>query len=76
MPAIHVRNISESLLAALRERAARRGHSMQQEILNVLEAAAAEPAAGSALPPVQLITVKTPARSSWKREDIYDDEGR
>lgn len=49
---------------------------MQQEILNVLEAAAAEPAAGSALPPVQLITVKTPARSSWKREDIYDDEGR
>lgn len=49
---------------------------MQQELLEVLEAAASEPMAGSPSPPVQLVTVKTPGKSSWKREDLYDDEGR
>lgn len=76
MPAIHVRNIPESLLAALKERALRRGHSMQQEILEVLQAAASDPLAGSPSPPIRLVTVKTSGKSSWKREEVYDDEGR
>jgi plasmid stability protein len=76
MPAIHVRNVPESLIIALRERAARRGCSMQQDILEILRAAAAEPVAGEELPPMRLITVKTPGRSSWRREELYDDEGR
>ena len=49
---------------------------MQQEILEVLQAAASDPLAGSVPPPIQLITVKTPGKFSWTREDIYDDEGR
>jgi plasmid stability protein len=76
VPAIHVRNVPESLIVALRERAARRGHSMQQDILEILQAAAAEPSAGEPLPPIRLITVKTPGRSTWRREALYDDEGR
>ena len=35
MPALHIRNVPEPVLAALRERAARRGVSMQQELLPV-----------------------------------------
>jgi len=63
-------------MIALRERAARRGHSMQQEILEVLEAAAAEPTPGEALEPIRLIKTKTSGSSSWRREDIYGDEDR
>jgi plasmid stability protein len=76
MPAIHVRNVPESVLAALRERAAHRGHSMQQELRAILEAAAAEPVAGEPPPPIRLVTTRTPGRSTWRREDIYGDEGR
>ena len=43
MGALHVRNVPESLIVALRERAERHGHSIQQEVLQILEAAAAEP---------------------------------
>ncbi|TNC26403.1 FitA-like ribbon-helix-helix domain-containing protein [Amycolatopsis alkalitolerans] len=43
MAAIHIRHVPEATLSALRERAARHGRSMQQELLDILELAAAEP---------------------------------
>ncbi|WP_166350843.1 FitA-like ribbon-helix-helix domain-containing protein [Phytoactinopolyspora limicola] len=46
MAAIHIRDVSDSTLAALRERAARHGHSMQHEIRRILDAAAREPVEG------------------------------
>jgi plasmid stability protein len=76
VPAIHVRNVPESIIFALRERAQRRGRSMQQDILEILQAAASEPIASEPVEPIHLITVRTPGRSTWRREDIYDDEGR
>jgi plasmid stability protein len=75
MGALHVRNVPETLLAALRERAARRGHSMQQEVLQILEAAAGEPLAEEPVSPIRLIKVTTGGRSTWRREEIYSDEG-
>lgn len=68
MPAIHVRNVPEATLAALRERAGRHGRSLEHEVLEILEKAAAETA------PVRLVTTTTSARSTWRREDIYGDE--
>ena len=76
MPALHVRNVPEPLVAALRERAERNGRSVQQEILRILEAAAAQPIEGESRTPIRLVTVKTSGKSSWRREDIYGDEGR
>lgn len=76
MPAIHIRDVPESTIVALRERAQRRGHSMQQEIREILRAAATEQPPAEATPPIQLVTVKTPASSTWRREEIYDDAGR
>jgi len=49
---------------------------MQQEVLEILQAAADEPAPGRAPSPVQLVTAHTSGRTTWRREDIYDDEGR
>ena len=77
MVAFNVRNVPETVAAALRERASRHGHSLQQELLLILEAAATEPASNpTAPPPIQLRTVRTSGSSAWSREEIYGDEGR
>jgi len=77
MVAFNVRNVPEPVAAALRERASRHGRSLQQELLVILEAAAAEPVSSTAaLPPIQLKTVRTAGASSWSREEIYGDEAR
>lgn len=76
MPAIHIRDVPELTISALRERADRHRHSMQQELREILDAAAAEPLQGEAAEPVHLVTVETPAATSWSREEIYGDESR
>jgi plasmid stability protein len=76
MRAIHVRNVPESLVAALRERAAQRRRSVQREILEILQEAVTKPLTGEALPPIRLARVRTPGRSTWRREEIYGDQGR
>jgi plasmid stability protein len=76
MVAFNVRNVPEPVAAALRERAGRHGHSLQQELLLILESAAAEPMSGTATPPIRLTTVRTAGTSTWSREEIYGDEGR
>ena len=76
MPALHIRKVPEAVVAALRERAAQNGHSMQQEVLAILEGAAAEALPGRGPPPVRLVTVRTLGTSPWGREEIYRGEGR
>ncbi len=76
VPAVHVRNVPESVVTALRERAVRHGHSMQQEIRQILQEAATAPLPREALEPVPLTTVRTTATSTWRREEIYGDAGR
>lgn len=76
MPAIHVRNVPESTLAALRERAATHGRSMQQEVLAILEAAAESPVPRQPPKPIRLVTAHTGGGSTWRREDLYGDDGR
>jgi plasmid stability protein len=77
MVALNIRNVPEPVAAALRERAGRHGRSLQQELLSILESAAAEPASpATAPPPIRLTTVRTGGTSTWSREEIYGDEGR
>lgn len=76
MKALHVRDVPEAVVIGLRERAARHGQSMQQEIRQVLEAAAKEPAPSGVPEQVQLVTVRTATTSTWSREEIYGDPGR
>jgi hypothetical protein len=49
---------------------------MQQEILEILQTAAAEPVSGKAPEPIQLVPAHTRGQSTWHREDIYGDQGR
>jgi plasmid stability protein len=75
--AINIRNVPEPVAAALRERASKHGRSLQQELLSILESAAAEPVPGVAAPrPIELNTVRTTGSSTWSRDEIYGDEGR
>jgi plasmid stability protein len=76
MPAIHIRNVPEPTISALRERAEAHGWSMQQEVLKILDAAAAEAIPRQAPRPIQLVTARTSASTTWRREDIYGDEDR
>jgi plasmid stability protein len=77
MVAFNVRNVPPPVASALRERASRHGRSLQQELLLILETAAAEPATDPApLPPLRLHTVRTGGESTWPRESIYDEDGR
>jgi plasmid stability protein len=63
-------------MAALRERAARLGSSVQQEVLRILEKATSEPPEATSPGPIRLVKVKTQGRSTWRREQIYGDDGR
>lgn len=66
---------ADVLITALRDRARRHGHSLEQEMRSILDAAESE-GAGPPLPPIQLHTVQVGGDSSWSREEIYGDEGR
>jgi hypothetical protein len=75
--AFTVRHVPGPMASALRERASKHGHSLQQELLLILEAAAAEPVTDLAPPPpIRLNTVRSGATSAWSRESIYEDDGR
>lgn len=74
MPALHVRDVPEETIAAIKRRAAQHGHSVQQELREVLAKAAAEPIAGRRPRQLQLRTVATGEASPFDRDDFYDDE--
>jgi hypothetical protein len=77
MVAFNVRNVPGPVASALRERASRHGHSLQQELLLILETAAAEPVTDPAPPPpIRLHTVRAGGTSTWPRESIYEEDGR
>lgn len=46
MPALHIRDVPDETVAAIKRRAARHGRSVQQELRDVLEKVAAEPVEG------------------------------
>lgn len=72
MTAVHIRDVSEETMARLKERAARNGRSMQKELLDVLDRAAAEPLPKRRRGPLNIVTVSTGNTGSWDRGDLYD----
>jgi plasmid stability protein len=76
MPALHIRDVSEETVAAIKRRAARHGHSVQQELREVLQRAAAEPVTGSRPRRLSLRTVETRHQGSFERADFYGDDER
>ncbi len=76
MPGIHVRDLSDETMRALKRRALAHHRSVQGEVREILvEAARAAPPEGG-YPPIQLCHVDIGVDRLWTREDIYGDDGR
>ena len=76
MPAIHIRDIPDDVLDALKRRAAMNSRSLQMEIKHHLTQLARETLITS-LPPLQLEMSKLEGTdTNWRRDDIYGDSGR
>ena len=83
MPALHVRDVPDEVMTALRERATAHNRSVQAEVRFILSVAAATRPERADLEPLRLITTRTPvndgrvgAESHWSRSEIYGDDGR
>ncbi len=73
MAALHVRDVPEETVVALKEQASRLGRSMQQLLVEVLNRAVAAPLPPVKREPLKLNTVKTGKKGSWSRDEMYDD---
>lgn len=76
MPALHIRDVPDETVAAIKRRAARHGVSVQQELRNALDRLAAEPVEGARPRMVQLHTVNTGVAEPFDRGSFYDDDER
>lgn len=76
MPAVHVREVPEDVLAALKRRARRHDRSLQGELRQILAAIAEEEPATEPLPPLELEMSPAAGKSTWRREEIYGEDGR
>ena len=76
MLGIHVRELSEQTMRALKRRAQAHHRSVQGEVREILvEAARTAPPEGE-YPPIGLHHVDIGSERPWTREDIYGDDGR
>ena len=77
MPALHVRNLDDALIAALKERARRNHRSLQGEVRSILEAAAGDRRAGTRTRRrLRLRTVSIGHTSGFSRDVIYENDDR
>ncbi len=76
MPALHIRDVPEEAVDAIKRRAARHDHSVQQELREVLNKIAGEPVPGARPRRLNLGTVETGRATAFDRADFYDDDER
>ena len=76
MAGIHVRDLSEETVRALKRRAQAHHRSVQGEVRAILAEAARAAPPEEGYPPIQLYHVEVGNDREWTREDIYGDDGR
>jgi plasmid stability protein len=78
MPAIHVRDVDDAVIAELKERARRNKRSLQGEVRSILESAVKRPAGRGRKTPrrLDLRTVAVGRPASYSRDVIYRDDER
>lgn len=76
MPAVQIRDVSPEVIAALKRRAARHERSLEGELRHILAAIAREEPSPGPLPPIELKLSQASPPTSWRREEIYGDDGR
>ncbi len=76
MPALHIRNVDDAVIDALKDRARRHHRSLEGELRAIIERAAfSRDGQGRGRVRVDIRTVSVGAESTYDREEIYDDEG-
>lgn len=76
VPALHIRNVPEGTVLALKRRAHLHQVSMQQELLAILERAAAEPVEAVLPRRIDLVMASTGRTEPFDRADFYGDDER
>jgi plasmid stability protein len=77
MAALHIRDLDDSVVSRLKERAARHNRSLQREVKTILEKAVAPPTGRRAgRTKLKLHTVHIASGATYSRDEIYGDEGR
>ena len=76
MQAIHIRGVSDQVVAALKRRARAHHRSLQGEVLVALEEAALRAPPAEPPPPLRLALSDAPAQGTWSRDETYDDDAR
>lgn len=76
MKAIHIRDIDERTLESLKRLAKRHHRSLQGELHYILEKAAELDKDDLISEELSLYTANSNSKSTWSREEIYDDSGR
>lgn len=76
MKSILIRNIDPRTLSSLKHLARAHHRSLQGELHAILEHAVSTVASMPEGENLDLVTVKTGGKASWKREEIYGNQGR
>ena len=76
MQAIHIRDVPDHIVAALKRQARAHHRSLQGELLATLEAAAERAPPAEPPAPLRLTFSEAPDGGTWSREELYDDGGR
>ena len=76
MPGIHVRDLPEETVQALKRRAKAHHRSVQGEVRAILSEAARASPPDEGYQPIRLNHVDIGNEETWTREEIYDDGGR
>jgi plasmid stability protein len=76
MPAVQIRDVAPEVIAALKRRAARHERSLEGELRYILANIAREELPPPPLPAIELKLSQASPSTSWRREEIYDDDGR
>ena len=76
MSAIHIRNVPDVVIQHLKQRAKANNRSMQKEVLSILEAAIADQVKTEPWQPIKLVMAPESTNGSWRREDLYNEDGR
>ncbi len=76
MPALHIRDIPEEVVEALKRRAAENDRSLQKELRHILISLVRESPPLEPLPPLKLNLSSARTDADWSRDEIYQDDGR
>jgi plasmid stability protein len=76
MPALQVRDVPPEVVAALKRRAARNERSLEGELRHILATLAREEPPAAPMPPLELRLSQASPDTTWRREEIYGDDGR